>query len=121
MLLEVLFRNPFFLNEPLPNNKNLLADEKRHLKMWSQLESIITEAEQGNYARLRRLLLEGTDINQRDMAGCTATLKAAAGGHMTCLQLLWDLGGDINIPDDWNQTPLLWACIGVYNYSIFIN
>ena len=63
----------------------------------------------GDIAVVRAALVEGCDLNARNVIGKTLLMSAAASGHTEIVRLLLDSGADPNIPDDIGMTPLLMA------------
>ncbi|NXN13430.1 ANR42 protein, partial [Indicator maculatus] len=60
----------------------------------------------GDLLVLRRLVRSGViNINERDDEGSTLMHKAAAQGHIHCLQWLIEMGADCDIKNDAGQTP----------------
>ncbi|XP_035185421.1 ankyrin repeat domain-containing protein 42 isoform X3 [Oxyura jamaicensis] len=60
----------------------------------------------GDLLVLRRLVKSGViNINERDDKGSTLMHKAAAQGHVHCLQWLLEMGADCDITDDGGETP----------------
>jgi len=46
----------------------------------------------GNYARIKRLIEKGADVNAKDKKGATALLLASENGHTEISKLLKDAG-----------------------------
>ncbi|XP_064025516.1 ankyrin repeat domain-containing protein 42 isoform X1 [Pogoniulus pusillus] len=60
----------------------------------------------GDLLMLRRLVRSGViNINERDDKGSTLMHKAAAQGHVHCLQWLIEMGADCDIKNDAGETP----------------
>ncbi|NWI62680.1 ANR42 protein, partial [Todus mexicanus] len=60
----------------------------------------------GDLLVLRRLVGSGViNINERDDKGSTLMHKAAAQGHIHCLQWLFEMGADCDITNDAGETP----------------
>ncbi|XP_040400262.1 ankyrin repeat domain-containing protein 42 isoform X6 [Cygnus olor] len=60
----------------------------------------------GDLLVLRKLVKSGViNINERDDKGSTLMHKAAAQGHVHCLQWLLEIGADCDITDDAGETP----------------
>ena len=69
----------------------------------------------GHIALTKRLLDNGTDVNQRDQENCTPLYYAALGSHGDVVELLVGRGADVNIRrkgSHWKPTPLHAAAIG---------
>ncbi|CAM9171921.1 unnamed protein product [Choristocarpus tenellus] len=49
-------------------------------------------------------------LDTRDIEGRTTVRAAAEGGHVGCLRVLLEAGGDVQCPDDRGITPTLAAC-----------
>ncbi|NXI46934.1 ANR42 protein, partial [Galbula dea] len=61
---------------------------------------------QGDLSVLRGLVGSGVvNVNERDEKGSTLLHKAAAQGHVHCLQWLIEMGADCDITDDAGKTP----------------
>jgi hypothetical protein len=73
---------------------------------------LIKAAALGDLARVRKLLDQGADPNQRGWMGGTALLHAASRGHSEVVKLLLSRGGDPNQSRDYGITPLHWAATG---------
>ncbi|NWU90043.1 ANR42 protein, partial [Upupa epops] len=60
----------------------------------------------GDLLELRRLVRSGViNVNERDDKGSTLLHKAAAQGHIHCLQWLIEMGADCDITNDAGETP----------------
>ncbi|KFV65952.1 Ankyrin repeat domain-containing protein 42, partial [Dryobates pubescens] len=60
----------------------------------------------GDLSALRRLVRSGViNINERDDEGSALMHKAAAQGHIQCLQWLIEMGADCDIKNDAGETP----------------
>jgi cytohesin len=64
----------------------------------------------GEMDRVRSLLNEGADINQKDIAQYTPLHCAVLGDNREIVQLLIDRGADIEARSCGNETPLFCAC-----------
>ena len=51
-------------------------------------------------------------IYAADEYGCTASLRAAEGGHLACLQWLGDHGADLHAANKDGVTASMWAARG---------
>lgn len=70
-------------------------------------------ATQGDLAKVRALLDQGTDVNAKSEYGATALSFASDKGHTEVVKLLLERGADPNVEDTfYGSTPLVWA---VYN------
>ncbi|RUO96825.1 ankyrin repeat protein, partial [Jimgerdemannia flammicorona] len=60
---------------------------------------------------MAKLLLDkDADVNARRQNWTPLNL-AAENGHVEVAKLLFDMGGDMNVVDDWNLTPLHLASV----------
>lgn len=67
---------------------------------------------QGDVATVKSLLDRGADINEKDVYGKTALMKAAEKGDIDTVKTLLDRGADANIKTDQGGTALLAAAYG---------
>jgi ankyrin repeat protein len=72
-------------------------------------ESLVAAAERGETLVVRRLLAQGSDVNERDGRGRTALLAATQRNHVEIARLLINEGGDVNARDLVQDTPFLLA------------
>lgn len=68
-------------------------------------------AGEGDVEGLRRMLQQGTPVDARDDAGCTALHFAADRGAVEAARVLVEAGADLGARDDEGQTPLHYAAI----------
>jgi uncharacterized protein len=71
--------------------------------------ALITAAERGDAAELRRLLDGGAAVNTRDARGRNAVLAATQGGHEAAARLLIERGADVNAQDEIDDSAFLLA------------
>ena len=62
---------------------------------------------QDNSAVVRLLLQRGAKVDQRDSHGNTALLRAVQTNLVDSIKVLLEFGADVNIINDYGQTPLL--------------
>ena len=63
----------------------------------------------GNTERVKELIHQGADINQRDDNGRTALMFAAINMHYETMKLLLEFGADVNARSDKGGTALMGA------------
>ena len=63
-------------------------------------------AEEGNVEAVKQHLAAGTDVNAKDILGCTPLHNAAFFGQKEAVELLIAKGADVNAKDDLDGTPL---------------
>ena len=63
-------------------------------------------AEEGNVEAVKQHLAAGTDVNAKDILGCTPLHTAAFFGQKEAVELLIAKGADVNAKDDHDETPL---------------
>jgi ankyrin repeat protein len=57
---------------------------------------LVEAAEAGNLGTVRRLILEGADLESRDAKGATALIRASANGHLQVMRALLKAGANPN-------------------------
>lgn len=90
-----------------------LSYSRSGLKRYKNQTPLSWAARNGR-ASLVELLLQTTNINERDEKGRTAVSKAVESGHDAVVRLLIEKGADINAKDDADCTPLYWASVEGY-------
>ena len=77
----------------------------------------------GDYEAARSLLAEDTNVNAVDIYGDTPLAHAVMQADSKLVELLIDLGADINIRNNFDITPFVLACIegNIGLLRIFIN
>jgi ankyrin repeat protein len=73
------------------------------------MNQLITAAERGDTPAVLRLLAEGAPLNERDARGRTALMAATHGNQVETFQVLLDAGADVNLQDDLQDNPFLYA------------
>jgi hypothetical protein len=68
--------------------------------------ALVVAAEQGNLAKVEKLLKCGADINSRGKRRQTALQEALLNDHFQLALWLIDRGADVNVADKWGNTPL---------------
>ncbi|MBL8350306.1 MAG: ankyrin repeat domain-containing protein [Burkholderiaceae bacterium] len=71
--------------------------------------ALVSAAEAGELATLRRLLDAETPVDSRDGRGRTALLAATQANRIEAAHLLIQRGADVNARDDIQDTPFLYA------------
>ncbi len=84
-------------------------EETRRKAAKKAQEALLDAAKEGDVARARALLQEGTDVNTRDGNQRTALLHAARGGHLALLRTLVEARPDLDAWDVKGRTPLMEA------------
>jgi ankyrin repeat protein len=77
--------------------------------MASAQDTLISAAELGEIVVVRRLLVDGMNVNTRDGRGRTALLAATQRNHVEVARLLINEGADVNARDFLQDTPFLTA------------
>ncbi len=54
-------------------------------------------ARDGKTAEIRRLLQQGSGVNEKDGYGCTALIRAAVNGHLEAVRLLLEKGAGVDL------------------------
>lgn len=74
-----------------------------------------------NTSTVQYLLSHGADANSSNKRGFTAIMNAAKIGNQNCLSLLIESGGDVNIPENYNnRTALMFASISGFENCVRI-
>jgi len=71
--------------------------------------SLLDAAAKGDEPRVRVLLAEGAEVDQRDARNNTPLLLATAGGHVASARLLMEAGADVNAKNAMQDSPYLLA------------
>ncbi len=87
----------------------LLRDKEKSPKKNTAL---ISASSQGDFWKVKRLLIEGASVNETGSFGTTALIRAAANGHNSIVELLLQHKAHFNIQDDFGDSPLMEASIG---------
>jgi ankyrin repeat protein len=66
--------------------------------------------DKGDFARVKQLVADGADVNQRDWRETTSLLKALDKGKVDIACFLIEKGADIHARDSQGNNPLLYAC-----------
>ena len=72
-------------------------------------QTLLSAAEAGDVAAIRRALDAGASIEARDARGRTPVLLATYGGHVAAAQWLMARGADVNAQDDQRNSAFLLA------------
>ena len=87
-------------------SKHQLATQR---SMETQIKELMEVASKGRIGRIREMMSEGADVNDKDAAGQTPLMRAAANGHVsTCLSLIV-MGANPNEKDQSGVTALMHA------------
>lgn len=81
----------------------------------AKVPALHLEAWRGDVERLRKCLQDGTDINSKDDAGCTALHVAVNSGKKDIVEFLISEYASVHLRDAWGVTPLYYAAI--HNYE----
>jgi ankyrin repeat protein len=71
--------------------------------------ALVSAAEKGDSAAVKRLLAQGASVAARDGRKRTALLAATQGNHVAAAQALIDAGADVNAQDDIHDSAFLLA------------
>ena len=69
-------------------------------------DELIRSAKDGDIEKVKQLIVQGADVNAKDVSGKTALLWAAWYGHTEVVKLLIQAGADVNAKDDEGRTAL---------------
>ena len=72
---------------------------------------LMREALQGNTEKVKDLLDQGEEINQRDDNGRTALMFAVINTHYETMKVLLEYGADVNARSNRGGTPLMGAAM----------
>ncbi|MEM6573557.1 MAG: ankyrin repeat domain-containing protein [Pseudomonadota bacterium] len=73
---------------------------------------LVRAASEGNLGRVKRLLAQGHNVNERDSELCSPLLRASGAGHPNVVGALLAAGADGNLPAANGTTPLGTAVLG---------
>ncbi len=78
---------------------------------WASADAalLVSSAEVGDVAALRRLLDAGVPVDSRDARGRTALLAATHADRIDAARLLIERGADVNAKDEMQDSPFLYA------------
>ena len=74
-----------------------------------EIRALLAAAADGQIGRVRQLLADGADVNDKNAEGETALMKAAGGGHVAAVQTLILLGANARERDKEGRTALMHA------------
>ncbi len=127
-LLKTILIALFFLSAcQNSNNKNATGElDKQKLSPMIQAEAETPEKNQslreaaleGNSNEVKRLVLEGANINATDEEGRDALMLAAYNGHTNILSVLLDHGADVQRIDSSGRTALMYASTGPFPEAV---
>jgi len=80
--------------------------------------ALMEAAFNGNLAKTRELVMNGTSVDAADGENRTVTMWAAFNGHTAIIQLLKEKGANINAIDTNGRTALLYASSGPYPETV---
>ncbi len=63
----------------------------------------------GHYEIVRLLVEAGAGVNEKNLDGATALIKAVQGGHLAVVNLLIEAGADVNLKDEAGSNALFLA------------
>ena len=75
----------------------------------SDKEVFFQSVRSGDYAGVKKLIEEGTDVNAQTKEGVPALMIASIIGHIEVAKLLIEEGADVNTRDNDGGTALIWA------------
>ena len=73
---------------------------------------LMRAALEGNTDKVKELIHQGADINQRDDNGRTALMFAVINAHYETMKLLVEYGADVNAKSNQGGTALMGGCSG---------
>ncbi len=82
------------------------------LSGFAVAEPLHEAAKEGDLAKAKSLIAEGSDVNMVDENGITPLHFAADRGHIDVVELLISKGADVNAENKTGFTPLHWAAGG---------
>ncbi len=74
-----------------------------------QTNALTTVVSEGNLCKVKEIISNGADINDRDADGLTALIKASARGNLSIIQELLALGANPNVTSDDGDIALIGA------------
>lgn len=77
--------------------------------------TIYTYIQEHNYKEVKKLIINGLDVNTRNVRGITLLMFAAGHGDFKIVRLLLENGADVNLYDDQKRTALMLAIILGYH------
>lgn len=88
-----------------------LAQTTMHYADMTPPEKLMAAAKEGNLYGIREAIASGVNIDLKSSDfGMTALHYVANGGYLNCVDELVDNGGaNMNLKDNWGQTPLMLA------------
>ncbi|ENN8377057.1 ankyrin repeat domain-containing protein [Providencia rettgeri] len=75
----------------------------------SQLDSLVSLAEQGNLQAVKSLVEQGANIEQRDLRQRTALMAATHENRVDVARYLIERGADVNAKDNMQDSPYLYS------------
>ena len=97
-----------------PKNYTVEPERKKHdaelaREKAQRNKELIIAANKGDMESVKKLLVQGVDMNSEDYNGRTALMIAARDGHIEVVKALIANGADINYKNHWGSTALSWA------------
>ncbi|KAK3238102.1 hypothetical protein CYMTET_51852 [Cymbomonas tetramitiformis] len=74
----------------------------------------------GGFEEVRRLILDGEEVDKRNSQGSTALHLAAANGHAGVAKLLLQYGADVNFKHTYGSTALHWAAANGHHGTVLV-
>ena len=96
---------------PLLHTTTTFAQTTMHYADMTPPEKLMAAAKEGNIHGIRESIASGVNIDLKSSDfGMTALHYIANGGYVNCVDELVDNGGaNMNLQDNWGQTPLMLA------------
>lgn len=96
--------------------------EKEAEESETDVQELMEACAQGNLEDVKRLLVQNTDVNEKDNNGFTALIHAAGSGHTKIAGVLIDNGADVNAKN--RAATVLMTAVGwghIENVELLIN
>lgn len=73
---------------------------------WKEQDRFFDAAEKGDLRQIRRMIADGFDVNERNLAGEVALHEAARLGHVLVIDVLLEAGAEIDAASKTSTTPI---------------
>jgi len=81
-------------------------------KMTIEVKSLMYAIDNGEFSKIKALLNQGVDVNEKSLWGISPLMSMARLGHIDIVELLLEKGADVNAIDNDGATSIMFASQG---------